>query len=202
MEDKQLSSAYLDTNAEAGIAYAKIKAVYPDLTHEMIVKSKVEQLAKRERVKTVLGTTREIACSNARDLYASLQKYLDSKDKDTKGGPRKEKDMAYWPLIKVVKVYTRASALETGVCIVDLPGIHDANAARSAVARKYMAECSGVWIAAPIKRAVDDEAARKLLGMSSRLQMKLDGIYSSQYHPCSATDPRSLFFGNFQNISL
>lgn len=188
VEDKQLSSAYLDTNAEAGIAYAKIKAVYPDLTHDMIIKSKVEQLAKRGAVTNVLGKTREIACSNARDLYTSLQKYLDSKDKDTKGGPRKEKDMAYWPLIKVVKVYTRASALQTGVCIVDLPGIHDANAARSAVARKYMAECSAVWIAAPIKRAVDDEAARKLLGMSSRLQMKLDGIYSNVTFICTMTD--------------
>ncbi|KAK7733744.1 hypothetical protein SLS63_004529 [Diaporthe eres] len=188
VEDKQLSSAYLDTNAEAGIAYAKIKSVYPDLTHDMIIKSKVEQLAKRPAVTNVLGKTREIACSNARDLYTSLQKYLDSKDKDTKGGPRKEKDMAYWPLIKVVKVYTRAVALETGVCIVDLPGIHDANAARSAVARKYMAECSAVWIAAPIKRAVDDEAARKLLGMSSRLQMKLDGIYSNVTFICTMTD--------------
>lgn len=188
VEDKQLSSAYLDTNAEAGIAYAKIKAVYPDLTHEMIIKSKVEQLAKRGTVTNVLGKTREIACSTARDLYTSLQKYLDSKDKDTKGGPRKEKDMAYWPLIKVVKVYTRASALETGVCIVDLPGIHDANAARSAVARNYMAECNSVWIAAPIKRAVDDEAARKLLGMSSRLQMKLDGIYSNVTFICTMTD--------------
>lgn len=188
VEDKQLSSAYLDTNAEAGIAYAKIRAVYPGLTHDMIIKSKVEQLAKREAVTNVLGKTREIACSNARDLYTSVQKYLDSKDKDTKGGPRKEKDMAYWPLIKVVKVYTRASALETGVCIVDLPGIHDANAARSAVARKYMAECSAVWIAAPIKRAVDDEAARKLLGMSSRLQMKLDGIYSNVTFICTMTD--------------
>lgn len=188
VEDKQLSSAYLDTNAEAGIAYAKIKSVYPDLTHDMIIKSKVEQLAKRPAVTNVLGETREIACSNARDLYTSLQKYLDSKDKDTKGGPRKEKDMAYWPLIKVVKVYTRASALETGVCVVDLPGIHDANAARSAVARKYMAECSAVWIVAPIKRAVDDEAARKLLGMSSRLQMKLDGIYSNVTFICTMTD--------------
>lgn len=188
VEDKQLSSAYLDTNAEAGIAYAKIRAVYPDLTHEMIIKSKVAELGKRDVVANVLGKTRKITCSNARDLYTSLQKYLDSKDKDTKGGPRRENDMAFWPLIKVVKVYTRASALETGVCIVDLPGIHDANAARSAVARKYMAECNSVWIAAPIKRAVDDEAARKLLGMNSRLQMKLDGIYSNVTFICTMTD--------------
>lgn len=190
VEDKQLSSAYLDTNAEAGIAYAKIKAVYPDLTQDMILKSagKVDQLAKRNIVASVLGKTKEIACSTARDLYTSLQKYLDSKDKDTKGGPRKEKDMAFWPLIKVVKVYTRASALETGLCIVDLPGIHDANAARSAVARKYMAETSGIFIAAPIKRAVDDEAARKLLGLHNRLQMKLDGIYSNVTFICTMTD--------------
>lgn len=188
VEDKKLSAAYLDTNAEAGIAYAKIRAVYPELTHELILKSKVDELAKRNAVTNVLGKTKEMICSNARDLYISLQKYLDSKDKNTKGGPRKEKDMAFWPLIKVVRVFTRAAALETGVCIVDLPGIHDANAARSAVAKNYMAECSAVWVAAPIKRAVDDEAARKLLGMSSRLQMKLDGIYSSVTFICTMTD--------------
>lgn len=129
VEDKQLSPGYLDNNTVAGIAYAKIKAVRPDLTQDMIVKSTVEQLANSDAVAKVLGTTIHFACSNPRDLCKMLQKYLDSKDKDTKGGPRKEQDMAFWPLIKRVKVFTRASVLKTGVCIVDLPGIHDSNTA-------------------------------------------------------------------------
>lgn len=188
VEDKQLSAAHLDDKSEAGIAYAKIRAVYPDLTHDMLVRSNAEKLANRQSVTNTLGQTREINCSNANDLYAELQVYLDSKDKATKRGSRSSQDMAFWPLIKVVRVYTKAEALCTGVVLVDLPGIHDANAARSAVARKYMSECSAVWITAPIKRAVDDKSAKDLLGKGSRIQLKLDGIYSNVSFICTMTD--------------
>ncbi|KAI3400969.1 hypothetical protein diail_1177 [Diaporthe ilicicola] len=188
IEGKQLSPAYMDANTEAGVAYAKIRAVYPDLTHDMIARSDAQHLAKRDAVADVLGQTRRIVCSNARNLYKSLRIYLDSKDKDTEYGPRREEDMAFWPLIKVVKIFTRASVLKTGLCVVDLPGSQDCNSARCAVASKYMTECSAVWVAAPIKRAVDDEAARKLLGIGSRLQMRLDGIYSHVTFICTMTD--------------
>lgn len=188
VENQKLSPAYLDANVDAGIAYAKIRAVYPDLTHTMIEQAKAGELAKRQAVVDVLGKTREISCKTSQALYKEMRTYLDSNSKDTKGVPSEEKAMAYWPLIKVVKVYTRASVLKQGICLVDLPGIHDANAARSAVARKYMAQSSVVWVVASIKRAVDDEAARNLLGMSSRLQMKLDGLYSSISFICTNTD--------------
>lgn len=190
VENDKLSAAYRDVNAEAGIAFEKVRAVYPDLTHQMIEKSasEVEKLAKREAVANVLGTTQKISCRKAQNLYKEIRNYLDSNDKDTKGGPPEEKDMAYWPLIKVVKVYTRSSILKTGICLVDLPGIQDANAARSAVAGKYMAQASALWVTANVKRAVDDEAARKLLGMNSRLQMKLDGMYSDTSFICTITD--------------
>ncbi|KUI65367.1 Nuclear GTPase SLIP-GC [Cytospora mali] len=188
VEDKQLASAHIDAKTEAGIAYAKIRAVYPDLTPEMLVKSKPEQLANRDTVLNALGKTREIACTNPRDLHKTLQVYLDSKDKATKGGSRSSQDMALWPLIKVVRVYCKAEALSTGLVLVDLPGIHDANVARSAIANKYMSECSAVWVTAPIKRAVDDKSAKDLLGRGSRLQLKLDGIYSNVTFICTMTD--------------
>lgn len=31
--------------------------------------------------------------------------------------------MEFWPLIKVVRIYTKADALITGAVIVDLPGV-------------------------------------------------------------------------------
>jgi hypothetical protein len=46
--------------------------------------------------------------------------------------------MEFWPLIKVVRIFTKADALSTGAVIVDLPGVHDSNAARAAVAASYM----------------------------------------------------------------
>jgi hypothetical protein len=76
--------------------------------------------------------------------------------------------MEYWPLIKVVRIYTKAAALSTGACLVDLPGVQDSNAARAAVAENYMKSCTGLWIVAPITRAVDDKTAKNLLGNSFR----------------------------------
>jgi hypothetical protein len=42
--------------------------------------------------------------------------------------------MEFWPLIRRVCIFTKAEALSTGAVIVDLPGVHDSNAARAAVA--------------------------------------------------------------------
>ena len=39
---------------------------------------------------------------------------------------------------------------------MDLPGVRDSNAARAKVAEQYLQNRSQIWIAAPIKRAVDD----------------------------------------------
>lgn len=100
--------------------------------------------------------------------------------------------MEFWPLIKVVRIYTKAEALSTGAVIVDLPGVHDSNAARAAVAAGYMKQCTGLWIVAPINRAVDDKAAKSLLGESFKRQLKYDGTYSRISFICSKTDDISI----------
>lgn len=74
-------------------------------------------------------------------------------------GPR---EMEYWPLIWVVRIFTKAAALATGAVLVDLPGVYDANAARAAVAKNCLEACTGLWIVAPITRAVDDQSAKNL----------------------------------------
>ena len=43
--------------------------------------------------------------------------------------------------------------LSSGACLVDLPGVRDANAARAKVAASYLRNCNLIWIVAPIKRA-------------------------------------------------
>ena len=43
---------------------------------------------------------------------------------------------------------------------MDLPGVRDANAARGAVAEKYMKSCNAVWIVADVTRAVDNRTAK------------------------------------------
>lgn len=188
VEDHHLSSSKSDSKTEAGIAYAKIKAVYPDLSDAEIAKKTATGLAKRVAVAEVLGTTRQVDCRNASDLCSAVQKYMDSKEKSTKMGPKSVKDMAFWPLIKVVRIFCRADVLSTGLVVVDLPGVADSNPARAAVATKYMTESMAVWVTAPIKRAADNKVAKELMGKSSRLQMKLDGMYSNMTFICTMTD--------------
>ena len=177
-------------DSDAGIAYAKIRAVYPQKTKEDLAASSVAGLMSDSTVSGVLGSIININSSRPERFYSRLQNYVDSKDKI--GGRKKERNIEYWPLIKVVRVYTKANALSTGAVIVDLPGVHDSNAARAAVADGYIKQCSGLWIVAPITRAVDDKAAKSLLGDSFKRQLKYDGTYSNVTFICSKTDDISI----------
>lgn len=178
-------------DTEAGIAYAKIKSVYPSKSNQMIAESSPERLANEPAIRGVLGSVKNLRSSTAKELYQGMQRYVDSKEKDNY---LKKKDVAmeYWPLIKVVRIYTKADGLSTGAVIVDLPGVQDSNAARAAVAQQYMKACTGLWIVAPINRAVDDKTAKSLLGDSFKRQLKYDGIYSAVTFICSKTDDISV----------
>ncbi|KAI1466884.1 Dynamin family-domain-containing protein [Daldinia caldariorum] len=168
-----------NADSEAGVAYAKLKAVYPHKTKETIAEGTPKEFANEPAVRG--------------SLYSRLQHYIDSKEKIT-GHENKKRNapMEYWPLIKVVRIYTKAKALSTGAVVVDLPGVQDSNAARAAVAEKYMKSCTGLWIVAPITRAVDDKTAKSLLGDSFKRQLKHDGTYSAVSFICSKTDDISI----------
>ena len=184
-----------DPDSQAGIAYAKIRAVYNKWTQDQLGKASVEKLMREQSVQSILGTTRRVNERLPETCYKRLQTYVDSREKgdekfDKNGnriGLRKRK-FEFWPLIKVVRIYVKAEALRTGAVVVDLPGVHDSNAARAAVAEGYMKQCTGLWIVAPITRAVDDKAAQKLLGDTFKRQLKFDGTYSAVTFICSKTD--------------
>ncbi|KAF5847933.1 hypothetical protein GGP41_009209 [Bipolaris sorokiniana] len=197
-ENGTLSREAQDPNSDAGVAWAKFHAVYPSVLKDALHESTVPTLMSKNSVRSVLGTTKQIHMSHPGSFYVELQKYVDSKEKVSKKDKSKSKsktsppEMEYWPLIKVVKIYTKSSALSTGAVIVDLPGVHDSNAARAAVAQGYMKQCTGLWIVAPINRAVDDKAAKTLLGDSFKRQLKYDGGFSSVTFICSKTDDISI----------
>lgn len=94
-------------DTEAGIAYAKIKAVYPQKTKEDIAKSTIESMLRE--VSHILGSSKKIEESNSLRFYKRLQHYVDSKEKTTgeKGKDKKKerKEMEFWPLIRVVRLY-------------------------------------------------------------------------------------------------
>ncbi|KAH9882765.1 hypothetical protein J1614_000131 [Plenodomus biglobosus] len=187
-----------DPNSDAGIAWAKFHSVYPDIHRDSLGEWTVSSLMAKPAIAQILGTTKKITTAMPGRFYIELQRYVDNKEKVIKKGKDKDKEkksrsqMEYWPLIKVVKIYTKSPALSTGACIVDLPGVHDSNAARAAVAQGYMKQCTGLWIVAPINRAVDDKAAKTLLGDSFKRQLKYDGGFSSITFICSKTDDISI----------
>ncbi|KAI0020202.1 Dynamin family-domain-containing protein [Xylariomycetidae sp. FL0641] len=189
----EVSREATNPDTDAGVAYAKVKAVYPSTTREDLARVSPGQLANARSVRHILGQVKSIKEDNAKDLYSRLQRYVDSNEKSSQSDYRnKNIPMEYWPLVKVVRIYTKADALSTGAVIVDLPGVQDQNAARAAVAQNYMKSCTGLWIVAPITRAVDDKTAKSLLGDTFKRQLKYDGTYSAVSFICSKTDEISV----------
>ncbi|TDL29353.1 hypothetical protein BD410DRAFT_18164 [Rickenella mellea] len=184
-----------DLRSEAGVAWHKVHAVYPKISQEQLVRLTADQIIERDpRVAKLLGTTKKIIAKNSKEFAREISKYIDSKDqkrgdkkkkdksaKDSKSN-KKEKanpdDPALWPLIRQVNVKCNSEALKTGAILVDLPGVADANAARSCIAKDYMKKCNCIWILAPITRAVDDKTARDLLGDAFKAQLMMDGGFA------------------------
>ncbi|RYC65350.1 hypothetical protein CHU98_g878 [Xylaria longipes] len=189
----EMSSEGQFEQSDAGVAWAKIKAVYPKFTRQTIMKTSAEALAADSAVKSLLGTIKTVRKPTADELYEGIQIYVDSKRKMKFDSTGKEQlngtnKLRLWPLIKVVRIYTKADVLSSGAVIVDLPGTKDSNAARAAVAGKYIEKCDNLWVVSMITRAVDDQAAQELLGTGFKQQLKLDGNYLNVTFVCSKTD--------------
>ncbi|KAL9103543.1 MAG: hypothetical protein Q9163_001421 [Psora crenata] len=200
--DGNVFREFANENANARIAYAKIKAVYPHKTIDDLAKSNIETMLRD--VSHILGNITDIEETDSFRFYRKLQDFIDSKQKSTSNKDKEvgkdERKREFWPLIRVVRLYVRSPALATGAVIVDLPGINDANAARAAVAESYMKQCTGIChersaelgsllrIVAPITRAVDDDAAKSLLDESFKRQLKMDGGFNAITFICSKTD--------------
>ena len=186
--DGNISRDCANQDSDAGVAFAKIRAVYPTKSKEELAKTSIESLL--QEVSHLLDNSIRVEERKAPHFYKELQKMIDSKER-TRGRKQKAEQaeqMGYWPLIKVVRLYLKSPVLSTGMILVDLPGTHDSNVARAAVADKYMKETSAIWIVTPITRAVDDKTASVLLGESFKRQLRLDGGLGSITFVCSKTD--------------
>ncbi|OJJ70533.1 hypothetical protein ASPBRDRAFT_56321 [Aspergillus brasiliensis CBS 101740] len=203
---EEVTRGAIPKNSDAAVALDKIKAVYPMLKPQDILNASVADLMANGRVTDLLGTTLNFEGDDPKPFSTRLKSYIDSKGK--RGRPKKSaksqdtaehqdsasdtdaanQGIGLWPLVRVVRIYTKAPALATGAVLVDLPGIFDSNAARVAVAEDYMRHCSAHWIVAPINRAVDDKVARDLLGKNYKLQMQMDCAFNDMTFICTKTD--------------
>ncbi|KAG8716350.1 hypothetical protein FRC09_015864 [Ceratobasidium sp. 395] len=170
-----------DLRNDSGVAWHKMHAVYPTLLAERMIRMTPDEIiASNPEVQRILGSTRKIECPNSERFATEITKYIDSKDnkrdKDKDKNKKKKSEPALWPLIRFVRVRCKSEALSCGAVLVDLPGVADANLARSSIAKEYMKKCDCIWIAAPITRAVDDKTAKDLLGEAFRTQL-MNGNY-------------------------
>ena len=143
----QLSREVYNPDSQAGIAYPKMRVVYHRHTNDMLSRATVESLINVKQIKWILGSTKKINEAQPEAFYRRLQHCVDSEEKDTEKRDENgnkisnpKRDFELWPLIKVVRIYTyvKADAQSTGAVIVDLPGVHDSNAARAAVPHEAM----------------------------------------------------------------
>ena len=197
-EEGQLESDIKNPESEAGIAFAKIKAVYPEMIVQIFLKSNPEQLInellKQIADQNIMGSVKHIGDDYVESFTKKLQAYVDAGEtpQELPESTKLSKPaMQVWPLITVVKIRTNAPVLSTGVVLVDLSGVQDSNAARSAIAKNYLQRCDSLLVVAPITRAVSDKAARNLLGDRFKRQLNFDGILSSLIFVCSKTDDHS-----------
>ncbi|KAG9082296.1 hypothetical protein FRC06_005133, partial [Ceratobasidium sp. 370] len=171
-----------DLRSDAGVAWHKanfqtnIHAVYPLLAAERMVEMTPDAIiAAHPDIQCILDSTRKIESPNSEAFALEIAQYVDSVDQKRSRDKGKEKSKAgnpaLWPLIRLVRVCCGAGALKCGAVLVDLPGIADANLARSSIAKEYMKKCDRIWIVAPITRAVDDKAAKDLLGEAFKTQL-------------------------------
>ncbi|KAK4175625.1 hypothetical protein QBC36DRAFT_311868 [Triangularia setosa] len=131
----------------ASIAYQKIRAVYPSLSGDDIKKGRfvVDDVMNNESVKELLGTERKSSCSSSTGFAKIFGSSVDAKDK-ARGLADMNTAHEFWPLIKVVRVLVWSEIVKPGLVLVGLPGIHGFNAARSAIASKYVEQCAGVRV--------------------------------------------------------
>ncbi len=117
--DGTVSKRHTDSESEASIAFSKITAVYPEYTKERLNQTRgdPQPLIEDPQLKQVLGTARQLSATTSVGLLKQLRLYVDSQEKSA------TMSMAYWPLIRAVKIYIKARALSTGAVLVDLASL-------------------------------------------------------------------------------
>ncbi len=158
---------------DESVAAAKIKAVYPDLDLASLIPESATLLLNDHAVSQILGKQIVIkaALGRSKQFAAEIKPYIDSSATNSKA--KTIKRVPYWPLVKMVNIYTKSAVLSTGLVFVDLPGSGDSNAARAVIADRYMQSVAAICIVADIRRALTNSVARNLYGRGDMLKRRL-----------------------------
>ncbi|KAJ2931653.1 hypothetical protein H1R20_g5445, partial [Candolleomyces eurysporus] len=98
-----------DLKSDAGIAWSKVHAVYPNVAIEQILQMDVQQILNLDRnIATILGTTKKIVAKDSKTFGKEIAKYIDSKDQ--KRGDKKDKKSKDKPKEKTLMDKVREAA--------------------------------------------------------------------------------------------
>ncbi|RPA80573.1 hypothetical protein BJ508DRAFT_128648 [Ascobolus immersus RN42] len=188
-EEEILSDNALDYDEDVQEVWEKLKAVYPRIqTLPHLRALSVEELVLEESVKTLFSSVETIKHTSSSAFAEAISVYVENQTHAEGSG----NGLQYWPLIESVKLYTRAPLLRTGVVLVDLPGTHDSNAARGAIAQRYQDKCTHFLVVADIKRAVDNDTAKSICTELFNGQLASNGLINNIMFVCTQTDVFSL----------
>jgi GTP-binding protein EngB required for normal cell division len=165
---------------ELKVSLDKVKVLFPNLSFSEIKAVSCYGLVTKLQLDVKFGETIQLDATKAAELRTKVSKYIKSTEKPG--------ILNLWPLVKLVRIFVKSPFLKDGTIFVDLPGVQDINAARSAVASNYMQHCAGVMIVSQIHRACDDKASKDLLDQSFRRQLRLDGMQSNVTFVCTKAD--------------
>ncbi|RXW25223.1 hypothetical protein EST38_g555 [Candolleomyces aberdarensis] len=98
-----------DLKSDAGIAWSKVHAVYPNVAIEQILQMDVQQILNLDRnIAGILGTTKKIVAKDSKTFGKEIAKYIDSKDQ--KRGDKKDKTSKDKPKEKTLMDKVREAA--------------------------------------------------------------------------------------------
>ncbi|KIM80153.1 hypothetical protein PILCRDRAFT_537190 [Piloderma croceum F 1598] len=165
------------------VMFGEVHAVYPNLNRDTMCKMTVNQILQHSpEIFDYLGNKISISSENCDKFSNNISKFVGS----LHGSHGSKSSLTFWPLVKHINIRCCCDILKY-VILVDLPGGGDANAARSAVAAKYVEVCDRLFICADVVRGGSQAVARTLLGEAWRRQLRMDGRYNADFITFIAT---------------
>ncbi|CZR42561.1 uncharacterized protein FPRO_09864 [Fusarium proliferatum ET1] len=168
--DHELPKVYAVWGYEEGYLSEAVSGLNLNSTYNQMVEEILKSNSKALSFLTVGN-----ACFNATTAEAlaeEIKPFLDSTTVEHGG----EKQFSAWPLVKEVRIYTKADVLKPGITLVDLPGCGDAVGSRSEVTENFAHRLDVRMVVSPIIRAADEKQGQVLMQNGyDEAQMRIAG---------------------------
>ena len=141
----------------------RLGRIYGDSLAQFLASGQLAALHEEPDVAAALGEGwREIEAASAAELRSRLVDYVDSSGSSAQ-------------IVKHVAIKGPFEALRTGATVIDLPGLNDPDAHRTAVTQYHVARADLVWIVFPIDVGVARSLIRAIQTMLPLHELLLEG---------------------------